>query len=98
MQAEISAEPTARPVRILGVNAAGEEAGNSIICQGRRLPWLQDTAADGAWAAWRVTYRDVVVLDARNEVVAVYNLTLHDLAVAANRDELKALLRTAAAR
>ena len=32
-------------MRILGVNAAGQEAGNALMCDGRTLPWLQDTQA-----------------------------------------------------
>jgi hypothetical protein len=43
-----------------------------------------------------VTYRDVYVLDENNEVVAIYNLTEHDLAVPDNFEALKTLLLEAA--
>ena len=40
----------------------------------------------------RLTYRDVIILDADNEVYAVFNLTDNDLDEKANRDALEALL------
>jgi hypothetical protein len=83
--------------QILGVNQAGQEQGNEAICQGRSLPWLQDTTEQNVWGKWGVTWRDVVILDRENRPIAVYNLTQHDLAQEANRDSLAALLRRAAA-
>lgn len=47
------------------------------------------------WDLWSVTYRDVQILDSEGNRFAVYNLTTHDLASAANRAELKQLLRDA---
>ena len=94
MQAEIdsAAARTPREIHILGLNAAGQESGNAAMCDGRSLPWLQDTAEQDAWGDWAVTWRDVVILDARNMPQAAYNLTVHDLAETANYDSLKALL------
>jgi hypothetical protein len=83
---------------VLGVNAVGQEADNAIMCQGRTIPWLQDVGSQQVWTSWRVTYRDVVVLDQRNQVTAVYNLTAHDLADPVNRETLKGLIRDAAGR
>ena len=65
---------------------------NDVITNGVDLPWLQDTSAQGAQAAWVPSYRDVVIVDANNEQVASYNLTTHNLAFEENRNELKALL------
>ncbi len=48
------------------------------------------------WASWGATWRDVRILDAENTVVAVYNLTEHDLAEPAHYDALRALLLEAA--
>jgi hypothetical protein len=45
-----------------------------------------------------VTYRDVIILDATNVPVDVYNLTSHDLATEAFRDVLKLKLRNAGSR
>lgn len=44
------------------------------------------------WAAWQVTFRDVVILDTENRPVGVYNLTVHDLGDPASYAELKQLL------
>ena len=98
MEQRLAGEGLPRPVRILGINAAGQERDNALACEGRSLPWLQDTAAVDAWGRWRAAWRDVVVLDAENRVTAVYNLTDHDLAVAAHREHLEGLLRDAARR
>ncbi len=96
MQAEIDTTTTAHPVRILGVNAVGQETGNAAICSGRTLPWLQDTPQADVWTAWRVNFRDLVILDTRNHVINVYNLTDHNLADSTNYATLKSMLITAA--
>ena len=110
MQDQLDAEMTTgqRRVEISGINAAGFEVGNPNITPGRHIPWLQDVAAQNVWGTWRVNevrpefptikYRDVVVLDARNHPIAVFNLTDHDLSNAANFATLKAILRAAASR
>jgi hypothetical protein len=98
MQKELSAEHPAHAIQILGVNAVDLESGNEGMCQGRTLPWLQDTHDQQVWESWQVTWRDVVILDRENRLVAVYNLTEHDLARTAARDSLAALLRAAAAK
>ncbi len=77
------------------MNASGFEATNAGFVQGQTLPLLQDTTAANVWGLWAVTYRDVVILDAQNRKVGVYNLTEHDLSVEANRNALKQLLREA---
>ena len=80
----------------MGVNDIGLEAANPTMCNGRDLPWLQATAERDVWEEWGVVYRDVRILDRRNELFAVYNVTTNDLEVAANRAELEGLLRDAA--
>lgn len=96
MQAELDAMGLATPVRIFGVNAAGAEAGNAQVCEGRSRPWLQDTPAANVTAAWGVTNRDVVMLDGENKVFRTYNLTEQDLANPTYYAELKSILVTAA--
>jgi hypothetical protein len=93
MQKELAAEGLVVPVRILGINAVGAEANNDVICDGRDIPWLQDTTGEQVWQSWNATYRDVVILNPQNERVAVYNLTTHDLASPADYDALKSMLR-----
>jgi hypothetical protein len=96
MQAEIVAAHPAKTVRILGLNAVGQEIDNALMCSGRVLPWLQDTAQQNVWGSWNVTWRDVFVLDTQNRVKRIYNLTTYDLAVPANYDTLKNILLNAA--
>ena len=85
-------------VKLLGVNRLSDAAGNAVACTDRDIPWLQDSVAEQVWTKWQVTYRDVCILDANNELIGVYNLTEHDLADASSYDELKLMLETAAAR
>jgi len=95
MQAEI-AGTTPVDVHILGVNETGAESGNSTIVQGREIPWLQETSDQDVWSAWKVTYRDVVILDTTNTVIDVFNLTVHDLSKPEEYAALKAMLVAAA--
>lgn len=96
MQQDLDLMALPLAVGILGVNEIGAESGNPEACNGRDIPWLQETAAEPVWAPWGVTYRDVIILDGDNVVIGVYNLTDHDLNVQANYDELKAMLAAAA--
>src|SRR5262245_45247893 len=96
MAAELKATNPAINVEILGVNMASDAVFNDLVTSERTLPWLQDTFTASAWEAWAVTWRDVRILDARNRLVAVYNLTLNDLTLATNRTRLKQLFLDAA--
>lgn len=93
---ELAAEGHALGIEIHGVNSIGDESDNPVVCSGRDIPWLQDVPAEGVWALWGVTYRDVIILDEQNEVVGVYNLTANDLQDPLKYAELKALLVAAA--
>ena len=88
-------------IEILGVNDWALAMGNEGVSQGRDIPWLQDADGDDngvsdIWEQWDVTYRDVVILDANSEKVAVYNLTVHDLADPQNYDTLRQMFISAA--
>ena len=96
MQAEIDSAHTSKRIRILGVNAVGQDADNAVMTSGRVLPWLQDVAAKDVWGAWKVTWRDVVVLGTDNVKLSVYNLTDHDLNNPENYAALKKSLLDAA--
>jgi hypothetical protein len=76
---------------ILGVNEAGY-GNNGGICEGRDLPWLQDTEEADWWGSWGITYRDVVILNRDGNEEAVFNLTKHDLGDSSEYDTFKALL------
>lgn len=79
-------------MRIVGIDAAGLEATNPDMVSGRTLPWLQDVPDVDAWGKWGASWRDVRILDAKNALVDVYNLTEHDLNDAQAYAELKARL------
>ena len=79
-------------VFILGVDGVGLESANGEMIAGKVLPWLQDTVEVDAWGRWNVTYRDVVIVNKKNEAVSTYNLTDHDLATQDNYERLKLLL------
>ena len=92
MFVQIRSVHTTKPVAILGINLSGLESGNPEITNGRILPWLQDSTQVNVWNSWHANWRDVVVLDARNHRLAVYNLTQHDLARTSAFDSLKTIL------
>ena len=96
MQADPALVGLLREVKILGVNGVGQENGNATACAGRVIPWIQDVVTANVWALWAVNYRDVVILDAQNEPIAVYNLTVNDLQIPANYAALLNLLVQAA--
>lgn len=97
MQTEVDLALLPIEIRILGVNAPLQEAGNAQMCAGRVLPWLQDEAAHDVWGSWQVDFRDVVILDPTGRVFAIYNLTTHDLGNPAFYAELRTLMLDAAA-
>lgn len=92
MQTEINTMGLAREVHILGVNEEGHENGNAAACDGKDLPWLQETGVQMVWETWQVNYRDVIIIDENNETLATYNLTDNDLGSADKYNELKAML------
>lgn len=96
MQSELDAQATGRAIHILGVNDIEFEIGNAAMTEGRVLPWLQAVDGEDAWALWQVQFRDVVILGPRNERVAVFNVTLHDLSKPESYAALKEQLLAAA--
>ena len=78
------------------MNADGHAGGLDSAASVADLPLLQDDDEAQVWDRWNATWRDVHVVDAANERVAVFNLTDHDLADPANYATLKALLMDAA--
>jgi hypothetical protein len=83
-------------VTILGVNAIGLESGNPAVTTGRDIPWLQDVPPEAVWDLWGVNYRDVIILDADNVVVGIYNVTQHNLSIPENYAGLRAAFEAAA--
>lgn len=92
MQDDLDLLDPAVTVKILGVNQMGQERDNALACQGKDIPWLQETGDALVWGPWQVSWRDVVILDQDNQKAAVFNLTTYDLSVPANYDSLMTLL------
>jgi hypothetical protein len=90
-----SANP-ALNIEILGINVIGEDYLNESAVAGRTLPWLQDVPEQDVWSRWGVEWRDLRIIDSQNRLVAVYNLTFHDLGVLENREEVKRMFLAAA--
>ena len=67
------------------------------MVSGRVLPWLQDVEDQDVWTAWGINYRDVLILDAENRAVDVYNLSNNSLADDENYATLRTKLLDAAA-
>ncbi|MEE2901863.1 MAG: hypothetical protein VYC39_06010 [Myxococcota bacterium] len=80
----------------MGINEIDKASGNDSITDGRSLPWLQDTEAVAVTSAWQHNLRDVVILNTRNERVAVYGLTENSLGDPSNYETLKQLFLDAA--
>jgi hypothetical protein len=98
MQNELDAAAPPVPIFLLGVNAIGAESGNPAMTVGRDIPWLQDTLEQDVWNTWpEVDNWDVFVLDGCNHVYTVYPVSLYNLSVQANYDELKSILLAASA-
>lgn len=102
LQDELQSQYPLLHIELIGVNQKGQEAGNGAATEGTDLPWLQDVDADAngfadvAVDSWQVTLRDLVILDGANTRIGLYNLTDHNLAVAANYQTLREMLLEAA--
>ena len=62
------------------------------MCEGRDIPWLQDTEEANWWGSWGITWRDVVILDRDGNEVDVVNLADHNLNDTEEYAAFKALL------
>jgi hypothetical protein len=92
MEADLAKKHPELGVSLLSIDAAGHEGGLPDLAKVGDLPCLQDTAKDNVWGSWGAEWRDVYVLNANNEVTAVYNLTKNTLSDPANYATLEALL------
>jgi len=95
LQAQLFSENSDTQIRVLGINAAGFEAGNPTIIAGCTIPWLQDTAAADVYGSWGGQQLRLHILDPLNIRQAIWNHTTQPLGAAndANWNALKALLK-----
>jgi len=96
MQNELNAMDLPVDIQIIGVNEVGYESGNDLMTDGRDLPWLQDTEEAMVWDTWDVTFRDVILVDERNEEITRFNVTSNSLSSDANYEALLNLFVDAA--
>ena len=101
MQTELQTEYPELGISILSINLKGAEAGVSVFTEEHGLPMVQDSELNGVWLNWgeRCTiadhdaeskhWRDLFILNKRNQVIEVYNLTLNNLSTPENYAELK---------
>jgi hypothetical protein len=80
LQAEIATERPDLQIDLLAINEDGfgppdRQDAVVLATEDHDLPLLQDTEAEDVWNVWAITYRDVVILDADNVRVGVFNLT-----------------------
>ena len=96
MQAELETEYPSLDIQLIGVNENGFSSGNSSVATISSLPLIQDNSTDQIWSTWGVTFRDVIILDEDNQIVASFNLTQYSLSDSTNYADLKSLLVTEA--
>ena len=65
-------------IKIIGLNEIGRSTNDSFV-EGRDVPWLQDNSEQNVWERWGIRYRDLLLVDAENRAVAVFNLTATNL-------------------
>ena len=92
MEADLAKTHPELEVALLSIDAVGHDGGLPDLAKVGDLPCLQDTAKDDVWGSWGAEWRDVYVLNAANEVTAVYNLTTYSLSDPKNYATLEALL------
>lgn len=98
MQAELATSRPDLAIQLLAVNENGRASGNAGMVAGRSLPLLQDLDTNNnglsdVWTeSWDVTYRDVVIVNAENQSLGAVNLTVYNLADAANYSALREIL------
>lgn len=95
LQTELRAAQPELNIELMGVNRTNDAVYNFLAVSGRKLPWLQDDAANPearVWERWKPVYRDVFIVDAQNILRGTYNLSQHDLADPIQRGALKDML------
>lgn len=79
----------------MAVNENGYESGQQKMSDLGDLPLLQDVSSANVWESWGIRFRDVVILNEKNECFAIFNLTDNNLSEAKNYAALKALMEAA---
>lgn len=88
MQDELAAERPDLDISILHVNVIGDDEVSNLAMV-TDLPILQDDETAAVWDQWEAAWRDVYIVDARNEFVWKMSLTSYPLDEEANYETLK---------
>ena len=96
MQNELRQERPELEINILSINQIGAENGISSFTEAHALPMVHDNETDNIWLSWESQWRDFYILNRNNELVEVYNLTMHNLNDETNYSALKQKLIEAA--
>lgn len=88
MQAELAAERPDLDISILHVNVIGDDAIDELALV-TDLPIVQDDETAAVWDQWEAAWRDIYIVDARNEFVWKMSLTSYSLDEPLNYDTLK---------
>ncbi|MBT3221744.1 MAG: hypothetical protein HN348_21915 [Proteobacteria bacterium] len=82
-------------MQIIGVNGIGQPF-SSIMTDHTDLPFIEDDKNHYVWTSWGVNYRDVIIVNQKNEVIDVFNLTQYSLSNSTNYETLRQKLISAA--
>jgi hypothetical protein len=97
MQDDFDADYPQLDIQILSIDKMNVNgAGAASYSVDKDLPMVADNSSDDIWNSWGGSWRDVVILDANNEIYSIYNLTTYNLGVTSNYDDLKQLFIDAA--
>lgn len=96
MQAEILALNPSSRIRLLAVDEAWDAAAAALAVEGRTIPLLLDTPDSDVQTAWNARQHDVVILDAGNEGLGLFNLSVQNLSLAPDYAALLDYLRFSA--
>lgn len=96
MQDELDANRPDLAIDLLIVNETGYSSGNETLFTVTDLPVLQDDTTALVWTNWQATWRDLYIVDANNNVVAIVSLTTYGLSDPTNYTMVYDLLIDAA--
>ena len=98
MQSELNAERPDLEITLLSINMINNWSNGLTNRMGQLgvLPIVQDNANLNIWQSWGGQWRDVVILDADNQVVEYFNANDNELSNEQNYNALKQALINAA--
>ncbi len=95
MQADLDNSGYAGKVALLSINDKNKTNQTAInsYCNGRTIPFLQDTAGENVYASWMVSKDDIVLVDKQGNMSETIDLAQSNLTQTANYDALMQKLK-----